>query len=106
MINLILIIALTLCTAKDDSGNLTNIIALKFKTYKEPYDENNELKISSIVENHIYTEIEIGDQLLVASFNTDEYGFYMTDEDCLEQSNYIIQKSKTFKNQSHFDKYL
>ena len=103
MINLILIIALTLCTAKEDSGNLTNIIALKFKTYKEPYNENKELNISSIIKNHIYTEIEIGDQLLVASFNTEEYGFYMTDEDCLEQSNYIIQKSKTFKNQSHFD---
>lgn len=103
MINLILIITLALSSAEGESGNLTNIIALKFKTYKEPYDESTELKISSIIKNHIYTEIEIGNQLLVASFNTDEYGFYMTDEDCLEQSNYIIQKSKTFTNASHFD---
>ena len=104
MINLILInILALLCTPKESLLNITNIIALKFHRYEEPYIESKELNISSLIKNHIYTEIEVGGQILVASFNSDEYGFYMTDEDCIEKSNYIIQKSATFTNLSKFD---
>ena len=82
---------------------LTNIIVLPFKTYREPYNKLKPLNISSIVKNHIYTEIEISNQTLVASFNSDEYGFYMTDKNCLEQSNYKIQNSKSFTPLTSFN---
>ena len=81
--------------------NITNIIVLPFKTYKEPYNESNPL--SSIINNHIYTEISIGDQILVASFSTEDYGFYMTNENCIDKSNYLIQNSKSFRNISKFE---
>lgn len=82
---------------------LTNIIVLPFKTYREPYNKLKPLNISSIVNNHIYTEIEISNQTLVASFNSDEYGFYMTDQNCIEKSNYKIQNSKTFSPLTNFN---
>ena len=81
--------------------NITNIIVLPFKTYKEPYNESNPL--SSIINNHIYTEISIGNQILVASFRTEDYGFYMTNENCINESNYLIQNSKSFTNKSQFE---
>ena len=80
---------------------ITNIIVLPFKTYKEPFNKSN--PISSIVNNHIYTEIEISNQTLVATFKSNEYGFYMTNENCIEKSNYIIQKSESFTNLTNFD---
>ena len=60
--------------------------------------------ISSIVNNQIYTEIEISNQILVATFKSNEYGFYMTSDNCIEKSNYIIQKSESFANLTNFDK--
>ncbi len=85
--------------------NITNIIVLPFKTYKAPYNNLNQLDISSVVNNHIYTEIEISNQILVASFDSDEYGFYMTNENCIPNSNYIIQKSESFTNLTDFSIY-
>ena len=85
--------------------SITNIIVLPFKTYREPYNNSGQLDISTIVDNHIYTEIEIGNQILVASFQSGEYGFYMTSENCIPNSNYIIQKSDSFTNFTDFSKY-
>ena len=98
LINIIILLNISL------EQNITNIIVLPFKTYREPYDNSNPINISSIVNNHIYTEIEISDQILVASFKSDEYGFYMTSENCIEKSNYLIQKSKSFTNLTDFTK--
>ena len=82
--------------------NITNIIrVLSFKAYKEPYNESNPL--SSIINKHIYTEISIGNQTLVASFLTEDYGFYMTNENCINESNYLMQNSKSFTNKSQFE---
>lgn len=78
------------------------IIVLPFKTYKKPYSSSESFNISRIVNNHLYTEIEISNQILAATFSSDEYGFYMTSENCIEQSNYIIQKSKSFTNLTNF----
>ena len=83
-------------------GQITNIIVLPFSTYKESFNISN--PISSIVNNQIYTEIEISNQILVATFKSNEYGFYMTSDNCIEKSNYIIQKSKSFSNLTNFDK--
>ena len=99
LINIIILLKISL------EQNITNIIVLPFKTYRKPYDNSNPINISSIVNNHIYTEIEISNQNLVASFKSDEYGFYMTSEDCIEKSNYIIQKSKSFTNLTNFTEY-
>ena len=103
MINFILVIITILFNVTIELENITNIIILKFQEYKEPYNDSKELNISSIIKNHIYTEIEVGQQILVASFNSDEYGFYMTDNDCIDKSNYIIQKSKSFINVTTFE---
>ena len=78
------------------------IIVLPFKTYKKPYNPSESFNISRLVINHLYTEIEIDNQILVATFNSDEYGFYMTSENCIEQSNYIIQESTSFTNITNF----
>ena len=83
-------------------GQITNIIVLPFNTYKESFNISN--PISSIVNNQIYTEIEISNQILVATFKSNEYGFYMTSDNCIEKSNYIIQKSESFANLTNFDK--
>ena len=83
-------------TSVTNITNITNIIVLPFKTYKEPYNSLNPFNISTIINNNLYTEIEIGDQILAATFKSDEYGFYMTSENCIDKSNYIIQKSNSF----------
>ena len=78
------------------------IIVLPFKTYKKPYNSSESFNISTLVINHLYTKIEISNQILAATFNSDEYGFYMTSENCIEQSNYIIRESGTFTNLTNF----
>ena len=81
---------------------ITNIIVLPFKTYKEPFDFSKPLNISSVIENRIYTEIEISNLTLVSFFVSEEYGFYLTDDNCIDKSNYIIQNSKSFVNITNF----
>ena len=98
MIGIILIFLLSI--QKSSEQTITNIIALPFKTYKE--ENSNPFNISSFVKNHIYTEINISDQTLVASFESKVYSFYMTNENCIEKSNYIIQNSQSFTNITDF----
>lgn len=99
MIEIILMFIFSIKISSEQQS-ITNIIVLPFKTYKE--ENSNPFNISSFVKNHIYTEINISDQTLVASFNSETYSFYMTNENCIENSNYIIQNSKSFTNISDF----
>lgn len=99
MMNILLfafLIKISLCS------NLTNIIVLPFKTYKKPYNISEFFNISTLINNHLYTEIEISNQILAATLRSDEYGFYMTSKDCIDKSNYIIQKSESFVNLTNF----
>ena len=85
-----------------EQEGITNIIVLPFKTYKEPFDYSKPLNISTIINNRIYTEIEISDLTLVSFFTSSEYEFYLTDDNCISKSNYIIQNSKSYNNQTNF----
>lgn len=98
MFEIILIFLLSIKISSEQE--ITNIIVLPFKTYKE--ENSKPFNISSFVKNHIYTEINISDQTLVASFNSKAYSFYMTNENCIQDSNYIIQNSKSFTNITDF----
>ena len=98
MIRIILIFLLSIQITSEQT--ITNIIALPFKTYKE--ENSNPFNISSFVKNYIFTEINISDQTLVASFDSKAYSFYMTNENCIEKSNYIIQNSQSFTNITDF----
>ena len=67
------------------------IIVLPFKTLK-PKIQN----ASTIIENPIYTNINMTSQNLLSIFSSSEYEYYMTSENCPSESNYYIYKSKTF----------
>ena len=101
MIKKIFLLVLTLIQISLEE-NITNIIVLPFKTNKESYDKTTPFNITSLVKNHIYSEINMTNQILISSFKSDEYSFYMTDKNCLEKSNYYIQKSPYFTNLSDF----
>ena len=98
MFGIILIFLLSIQISSEQA--ITNIIVLPFKTYKE--ENSNQFNISSFVKNYIYAEINISDQTLVASFDSKVYSFYMTSENCIEKSNYIIQNSQSFTNITDF----
>jgi len=98
MIGIILIYLISIKISSEQT--ITNIIVLPFKTYKK--ENSKQFNISSFVENHIYAEINISDQTLVASFDSKAYSFYMTNENCIDKSNYIIQNSQSFTNITDF----
>ena len=67
------------------------IIVLPFKTLKPRIQD-----ASSVIENPIYTNINITSQNLLSIFSSNEYDYYMTSENCPSESNYYIYKSETF----------
>ena len=67
------------------------IIVLPFKTLKPKIQD-----ASSVIENPIYTNINITSQNLISIFSSSEYDYYMTSENCPAEANYYISKSKTF----------
>ena len=95
----ILFIFLSLDISSEIDAN-PKIIVLPFKTIKplssglsEPFNIT-----SSLVSNPIYTDINMTTQTLTAIFNSKEYSFYMTSENCPYFANYYIGKSKSFQN--------
>ena len=94
---LILILA-NIIQTKDEK---MKIIVLPFKTLapKNP-DYGSPINITSLVENRIFTEINMTSQTLIAFFNSEEYAFIMTSENCPEFSNYYIKNSPSFTNLS------
>ena len=97
---LLLIILLLKSSLQID--NEIKIIVLPFKTLNSlNSDFSSPINVtSSIIANPIYTELNITDQKLIAIFNSNEYGFYMTSENCPNNANYFIKKSKFFRNDS------
>ena len=98
MIHIWICILFILIRISKELDGITNIVVLPFKTYKEPYKKNGIFNISSFINNHIYTEIMISNMKLIASFKSDLYGFHITSDNCMDESDYLIQKSKTFYN--------
>jgi hypothetical protein len=77
------------------------IIVLPFKTLApKNIDSGSPINITSLVENRIFTEINMTSQTLLAFFNSEEYAFIMTSENCPEFSNYYIKNSPSFTNLS------
>ena len=99
---LIVIILLINISFQNDNDD-TKIIVLPFKTFKNSNsDSSSPINISaSLVPNHIYTNLNITNQILIASFTSKEYSFYMTSENCPEDANFIIQNSPYFHNISY-----
>ena len=94
---LILILA-NIIQTKDEK---MKIIVLPFKTLApENVDSGSPINITSLVENRIFTEINMTSQTLIAFFNSEEYAFIMTSENCPEFSNYYIKNSPSFTNLS------
>ena len=94
---LILILAKIIQT-KDEK---MKIIVLPFKTLApKNVDSGSPINITSLVENRIFTEINMTSQTLIAFFNSEEYAFIMTSENCPEFSNYYIKNSPSFTNLS------
>ena len=94
---LILILA-NIIQTKDEK---MKIIVLPFKTLApKNVDSGSPINITSLVENRIFTEINVTSQTLIAFFNSEEYAFIMTSENCPEFSNYYIKNSPSFTNLS------
>ena len=94
---LILILA-NIIQTKDEK---MKIIVLPFKTLApKNVDSASPINITSLVENRIFTEINMTSQTLIAFFNSEEYAFIMTSENCPEFSNYYIKNSPSFTNLS------
>ena len=94
---LILILA-NIIQTKDEK---MKIIVLPFKTLApKNVDSGSTINITSLVENRIFTEINMTSQTLIAFFNSEEYAFIMTSENCPEFSNYYIKNSPSFTNLS------
>lgn len=94
---LILILA-NIIQTKDEK---MKIIVLPFKTLApKNVDSGSPINITSLVENRIFTEINMTSQTLLAFFNSEEYAFIMTSENCPEFSNYYIKNSPSFTNLS------
>ena len=94
---LILILA-NIIQTKDEK---MKIIVLPFKTLAHKnVDSGSPINITSLVENRIFTEINMTSQTLIAFFNSEEYAFIMTSENCPEFSNYYIKNSPSFTNLS------
>ena len=94
---LILILA-NIIQTKDEK---MKIIVLPFKTLApKNIDSGSPINITSLVENRIFTEINMTSQTLLALFNSEEYAFIMTSENCPEFSNYYIKNSPSFTNLS------
>ena len=94
---LILILA-NIIQTKDEK---MKIIVLPFKTLApKNVDSGSPINITSLVENRIFTEINMTSQTLLALFNSEEYAFIMTSENCPEFSNYYIKNSPSFTNLS------
>ena len=94
---LILILA-NIIQTKDEK---MKIIVLPFKTLApKNVDSGSPINITSLVENRIFTEINMTSQTLIAFFNSEEYAFIMTSENCPEFSNYYIKYSPSFTNLS------
>ena len=94
---LILILA-NIIQTKDEK---MKIIVLPFKTLApKNVDSGSPINITSLVENRIFTEINMTSQTLLAFFNSEEYAFVMTSENCPEFSNYYIKNSPSFTNLS------
>jgi len=94
---LILILA-NIIQTKDEK---MKIIVLPFKTLAPKNDDSGSpINITSLVENRIFTEINMTSQTLIAFFNSEEYAFIMTSENCPEFSNYYIKNSPSFTNLS------
>ena len=94
---LILILA-NIIQTKDEK---MKIIVLPFKTLApKNVDSGSPINITSLVENRIFTEINMTSQTLIAFFNSEEYAFIMTSENCPEFSNYYIKNSPIFTNLS------
>ena len=66
------------------------IIVLPFKTLKSKTQDP-----TSVILNPIYTNINMTSQYLLSIFSSNEYDYYMTSENCPDESNYYIYKSKT-----------
>ena len=66
------------------------IIVLPFKTLKSKTQDP-----TSVILNPIYTNINMTSQYLLSIFSSSEYDYYMTSENCPDESNYYIYKSKT-----------
>ena len=98
---LIVIILLINISFQNDNDD-TKIIVLPFKTFKTSNSNSSSINISSsLVPNPIYTNLNITNQILIASFNSKEYSFYMTSENCPKDANFIIQNSPFFHNISY-----
>jgi hypothetical protein len=99
--NYFLLVIILLFNTSFQSDEDIKIIVLPFKTFKTS-DPSTPINIStSLIQNHIYTNLNITNQILIASFNSEEYSFYMTSENCPEDANYIIQNSPSFHNISY-----
>ena len=77
---------------------ITKIIVIPFKTLKQK--DESLFNITTLIKNNIYIELNVTNQKLIATFDSDEYQFYMTYEGCPEISNYVIQKSHSFNNET------
>ena len=66
------------------------IIVHPFKTLKSKTQDP-----TSVILNPIYTNINMTSQYLLSIFSSNEYDYYMTSENCPDESNYYIYKSKT-----------
>ena len=53
-----------------EQNNITNIVVLPFKTYKESYKKDGIFNISSFLNNNIYTKIIISDMTLIVFFKS------------------------------------
>ena len=78
---------------------ITNIIVIPFKTLNQK--DESLFNITTLIKNNIYIELNATNQKLIATFDSDEFQFYMTSEGCPTISNYLIQKSPSFYNVSY-----
>ena len=101
--NCFLLVIILLFSTSFQNDNDIKIIVLPFKTFKSSNsDSSTPINIStSLIQNNIYTNLNITDQILIATFNSEEYTFYMTSENCPEEANFIIQNSHSFQNRSY-----
>lgn len=95
-IRIYLLITLIYNIASINDNEITNIIVIPFKTFKP--DSSSPINVTSLFKNDIFIELNVTTQTLIATFNSEQYQFYMTSKDCPKNSNYIIQKSPYFQN--------
>ena len=100
---ILLFTILLLSTSSEDNTNM-KIIVLPFKTIKPLNSDLSESFniTTSLVSNQIYTDINMTTQTLTSIFNSQEYAFTMTSENCPDFANYYIGKSKSFMNISGY----